>query len=349
MSRRTLLAFAGAVAAILLLAAALLGAAGPATAPATAGAGQPAEPVAVVALQGCASDPEPESCLQSRLALLQARWPAGAILDALELALGSRPELAASCHAPMHALGQSAYKSSRSLSDALAVTNPVCQGGYQHGVFDAWGETLTPGSPDLARLAQAAALCDHAPAGDARYLCFDGFGHVAWRTGSTMVRAAQACLHSLTREGRLGCMAGIVMDRYAPVTPSSSPEPLDGLPGQCRLLPAKLWEGSLAVRSACRQAAVYPFTQETAGLRMMDPTIRPQELGDRYAKRCAALQDSRDPEAAADVLDCTRQVGFGLWFAAGNDAATALSWCKLMPAGMVTACTAQVTRLAQQS
>lgn len=289
-----------------------------------------------------------ESCLNDRLPAMTLELGPEVSMEALRQLIDKAPLAAAACHAPTHASGRAAYLERGDLSQALAYLKSTCQSGYQHGVFDAWAQAVPRGKQERdAAFGHAAALCDQAPQGWTRYLCFDGMGHAAWLTSDGSLDAAvDVCEESKTVDGRDGCVAGIVMQRFAPVLVDEpvEREPIAELGGVCRQVNDAAWEDALALpetspRVACRRGAVYPIGMEVAN---MNPDSAPDDLLERFTELCESLADPRDRYSQRDVEGCLHAWGFAAWSFTRGDETRTRDICTKAGGEWMDACLAQV-------
>lgn len=281
-----------------------------------------------------------EACVTRQFtAAVLAQGPS-ATLSAFDTLRVETPEYAAVCHAAGHAAGTAAFTAAgRDLRRALVDLTPACQAAYQHGVIEAWGSAYTGRTTIdlLDAFGDVAAICDAAPPGPARELCFDGFGHAAWlATGDrdAAARLADAfalCKASTAIDGRLGCASGVVMQVYAPVTATVEPRAVDTITEFCAAVPDDAWgeividstEVVVTARTACALGAVYPFAVAMGS----DHTAGDTVMLSRFLDRCASL-DALTPAAGHLIgAACFDGIGFGLFYAAQQDMTTARAWC----------------------
>jgi hypothetical protein len=346
----------GAVSAFVLAAAVMVTAG---SSPDRWGATPTAEQVAAsrTLLETCrAGDLVDEACVARQFtAAVLAQGPAAtlAAFDALRV---ETPGYAAVCHTAGHAAGTAGFVAAgRDLRRALVDLTPACQGAYQHGVIEAWGSAYTGRTAGELRdvFGDVAAICDAAPGGPARELCFDGFGHAAWfatadRNGD--IRLADAfslCTASAAIDGRLGCAGGIVMQVFAPVTAVSERRPVDAITEFCAPVPDNRWgeitiEGEPVVvtaRTACALGAVYPFAVAMGTDRSTGDTV----MLERFLDRCASLDTLAATDGRLISAACFDGIGFGLFYAARQDMGMAREWCsRLEPRSPFTAPAAQL-------
>jgi hypothetical protein len=286
-----------------------------------------------------------ERCFTTNFSTAVENLGPAAALTALDRLRVETPQYAFACHGAGHTAGAVAYRAAAGdLAKALVDLNPVCQGAYQHGVIEAWGAQRTGAS--TAELQDAfvavARICDAAPAGPARELCFDGHGHAAWlttanRSGNAQIEDAFAlCLSSPTMDGRMGCAGGIVMQVFAPVTADTDPRPVDEIIPFCAAVPGTSWgsftvddtEFAATARLGCALGATYPF----ATAMITDRALGAEVMLDRYVQRCLALDGLELGTQRPVGPDCFDGIGFGLYYAAGSDVELARSWCEMLPA-----------------
>lgn len=296
-------------------------------------------------LEQCRSERSPtatvdERCFTTNFAAAVENLGPAAALTALDKLRVETPQYALACHGAGHAAGAVAYRAAGGdLTKALIDLNPVCQGAYQHGVIETWGTQRTGASTDELRAAfvTVARICDAAPRGPARELCFDGYGHAAWQTtanrsGNAHVEDAfTLCSSATTIDGRMGCAAGIVMQVFAPVTADTEPRPVDEIVSFCASAPNTSW-GSFSVdgteftttaRRGCALGATYPFSIAM----ITDRALGADVMLDRYVQRCIALEGLELGPGRPIGPDCFDGIGFGLYYAADSDAELARSWC----------------------
>ena len=114
------------------------------------------------------------------------------------------------CHHAYHSVGQAA-PSLMTVTEALAISTPLCQAGYIHGVVQAWSTSVTP---EEARV-KADTLC--APLeveGKSPMvpLCGHGLGHALAILHPLDVIAAATLCAPLHAEIAAGCLEGVIME-----------------------------------------------------------------------------------------------------------------------------------------
>ena len=273
-----------------------------------------------------------------------------ATLRAYDAVRISHPLMANHCHTAGHTAGRLAFSlAGDDVARALVMLEPICQSAYSHGVLDAWArafdDSVSP-SQVQAEFAAVMARCERTPAGDARSLCFDGIGHATllFQRGfvesssdlpddEVLSRAVGLCGSASRPDGREGCVAGILMQLFAPVVSTGTTRAADDLGAFCAAWDLAWWpeafqsveEGvSLTVRSACRGGTIYPLLTAFGA-------TNPSRIDDRiewYLDECDALADPRDPESSVEVGYCRGALGYALLYTAGLDTTTALEWCR---------------------
>jgi hypothetical protein len=124
-------------------------------------------------------------------------------LDATIISL--LPSLGGGCHGPTHALGRRAYQEMGDPYEAVIAGSGVCEDGFYHGVFEAWGAAVgregLEANPDLCnRITQALS----------KSICAHGFGHALWFATHDVKGSLAAC-KALPKDDQQGCVSGVTM------------------------------------------------------------------------------------------------------------------------------------------
>jgi hypothetical protein len=141
-------------------------------------------------------------------ACVSAAMASLSIKDAVDLdatIISVLPSLGGSCHGPTHELGQRAYRELKDPFDAVLAGSDVCEDGFYHGVFEAWGGDV--GSEGLKREPD---LCKRITAALSKSICAHGFGHALWFATHDVKGSLAAC-RELPQDDLQGCVSGVTM------------------------------------------------------------------------------------------------------------------------------------------
>ena len=141
------------------------------------------------------------ACVSTALSSLPLR-------DAVDLdatIISVLPTLGGGCHGPTHELGQRAYRELKDPYVAVMAGSDVCEEGFYHGVFEAWGAAV--GSEGIQKESD---LCTRITAALSKSICAHGFGHALWFAKHDTKGALAAC-RVLPKDDLQGCVSGVTM------------------------------------------------------------------------------------------------------------------------------------------
>ena len=130
------------------------------------------------------------------------------IRDAVDLdatIISALPIIGGWCHGPTHELGQRAYRELRDPYAAVSAGSDVCEDGFYHGVFEAWGAAV--GSEGIQK---GPDLCARITATLSKSICAHGFGHALWFATHDVKESIMAC-RALPKDDLHGCVGGVTM------------------------------------------------------------------------------------------------------------------------------------------
>jgi hypothetical protein len=129
----------------------------------------------------------------------------GALFSTYAAYLQEHPTRTVVCHGILHRVGHTALET-LGWERAMAIANPLCGGGYIHGVIEAKFGVLVDLRPQLLQV-EIAIAC-----GDPRNeVCYHGIGHGLMVVYHNDIRAALLACDMVELPGRLDCYDGVFM------------------------------------------------------------------------------------------------------------------------------------------
>ncbi|MFM7089144.1 MAG: hypothetical protein ACKOW9_06485 [Candidatus Paceibacterota bacterium] len=293
------------------------------------------ERVAKMEIEACLTLSEPGNCLNKAMTELVVRYGAASVWEAYRSVQRENPVASRNCHVPGHLSGAAAYKESKSLKSSLAYLEPVCQGAYIHGVYEAWGlaERLLSDEGRYERMLQAGRPCEEAREGFATFLCYEGLGHAVWMLLADMEKSFDVCGRFSTDDARAGCVEGVVMQRYLPLIEDKvlAAEGVENVADGCKSL-KHVWSslsGDLVGKSAgeaCRESASTLYIMDLGGRGVVSDL---EEASGEFISRCRSLRDERDKTSEEDVNWCLDRVGWAFWYLSDASLERGMEMCEL--------------------
>ena len=301
----------------------------------------------------------------SRQCLMDAAFASGKVygppasLDALDLVQETAPEVGSYCHTISHTLGKYAYEQRRDIYFALRYIAPICDGGYQHGVFITWGYDLLDQKADGATIEhgpfQAAVEFCNGVKGWAGTLCYHGVGHASWKNFPSVDDMVALCELADTQEGRESCIEGSLMESVYPTDRDGTAAEADeaklrGLPAICASLSDSGWTAlstsdGRGVRATCRAGSFFPYMNKYMEdtLKLVRPAYEEMRPAVKtFLHSCELLFDPNDQASAREVSVCRGLIGWNFWYTASQDRQLAISYCKQLDTDLQSECARNV-------
>ena len=198
---------------------------------------QPTGAAADVAGASCTDQEDTTACLTETILAVYAEAGATAATAQLAELIYANDWARNACHEPSHVLGRTSYEATGTLRGALNVGGSVCENGYYHGVYEAWGNAST--EADLLRDGWASCALPGMKALDfPDQTCGHALGHGVWAIYGDQTRAAEFCATSNPApDADLYCASGVMMmiiQELDPGTPEypDTPAKIDALCGE---------------------------------------------------------------------------------------------------------------------
>lgn len=207
-------------------------------------------------------EPAVEECLRGVYFTAAEAGQVNAIADATSEVIQDKVLLSMLCHDLAHDSGEMTLQFYK--GDIVAAVNAyngngTCEGGFLHGITDAWAK----GSPPDEEYQAVGEACKREQNGDFYGLCAHGYGHAAWIGRLDPLKAAGLCALLDRPDGRAQCGEGIIMDLYQPAGSNIEHRPLElareEMPGLCQEWPRPDLEG---MHDGCLSGAAYIFARE---------------------------------------------------------------------------------------
>lgn len=319
--RRRGLVAAGVVASVLAVAAALAVLVAPSREP---GPATEKTTAPLAAFESCvppATDPIDADCVAAALVTSSRSAGPEATFDALGAVVDEHPEVDWMCHGAAHEAGSAEFTERGDVVAAMASADASCGLGFLHGVLDAFGLS----EPGLDGYAQVGRACQDTDVTDDASSCFHGVGHAVWNGSGDVAASAGACAALPSKMAESSCVAGVLMQMYAPANQAPAfplaDAPAD-LPALCAAWPAP---GDSA--AFCAEGAAYvlalPVANETF-TRGDDATDSYDHYHDKVAG-LGSICETFGPDLAAS---CSTSLARHLTGPiSGHDVAVAASLC----------------------
>lgn len=211
----------------------------------------PPEDLASADLEGLCATVDMGACLSD---LVLAEFERSTTTDAdafLERMIAETTWGRRACHEPSHALGRASYAKHQDLAAAIDAGGFTCEGGYVHGVFEAWGDQASPDEleQDGWAACKLPSMSGHADSS----MCPHALGHAVWAVYGNTEDAIAFCADR-PKIDMYGCSAGVLMLIVEQLDPASeeypdTPEEVDAL---CLSFPDQ-------IQGICYEDATWPL------------------------------------------------------------------------------------------
>ena len=277
--------------------------------------------VAESEIDGCLLKSDPGGCLNEVMVSLITRVGPASSWEGYRNVQSRSPQASKNCHVPGHLSGVASFNESRSLTRSLNYLEPVCQGAYIHGVYEAWAHYVRDRdvNVDVGLFKNASKPCAVSISYPGRFYCYEGVGHAVWMLTGDMAKSFEVCGSFTSNDARGGCVEGVVMQRFLPLIDDDVfiAEGVENVSEGCKeFLPSWSMSSSegevlLTPYQLCRRSASTLFIMDLGGVVGLDNIESESEL---FIKRCESLFDEKDFSSKADVSYCLDRAGWAYWY-----------------------------------
>ncbi|MEO8065241.1 MAG: hypothetical protein ABI643_00095 [Candidatus Doudnabacteria bacterium] len=179
-------------------------------------------------MRPCGEKQLSDNCYMQVAGTLMAKWDYVKILQLLK-DNEQYPEIFSRCHELTHYIGRKAYEQEGSVSKVYSRANPVCWGGFYHGVMESyfWDKHLSltdPDSPKITEALQTACgkISDYT---SPRFYseCVHGIGHAMMFITDTDLNKSLALCDKLEGNQPTICYGGVFMENSSSSTNTAHP------------------------------------------------------------------------------------------------------------------------------
>lgn len=262
-----------------------------------------------------------QDCLRNTYNAASKAGQVNAVADATETIIRDKVLLSMICHDLAHDSGQHTLDYFQ--GDVVAAVNAyngnyTCEGGFLHGITDAWAKSSPP---DEAYRAVGEACRRSNDSGNFYGICTHGYGHAAWIGRLDPMKAAQLCLLLDDPQGRSQCGEGIIMDLYQPAGSNIPHRPIElageEMPEICRTWPEP---GTPGMLEGCVRGSAYIFARDVfAAMGDIDkykPPFKdiPQEFYDNTSRAAKDAYDKCQNMDKTSIDQCQKDLAkFLVW------------------------------------